>query len=317
MSVEGAPGVEGEETAEELAGLSASEREELARRLAAEHREREVAAATGREGVRRADAMAASAPTAGPTAGPAAGPGSGAASVPPRGRLQALPPHPSRARWGWRKAVRVGVERRMYTPEYLQLYARYLTHRMRYPHVDLQGMVFLGKRVELRARKHHGRLSLGPWCWIGSDNKLRAHEGNLRLGPKVVMGRDNVVNTYLDIEIGEHALLGDWIYVCDFDHAYERLDIPIKKQGIVKTPTRIGADVWVGEKASILRGADIGAGSVIASQALVKSAIEPFSIVVGTPARVIGTRLPKGMTVEEGLAMQRSGAGIPGDPLDG
>jgi acetyltransferase-like isoleucine patch superfamily enzyme len=289
---------------DELVDLSASERDELAGRLAAEHRERAVAAATAREGVRRAESLAAAAT------------GSGPALSGPRGLLQDLPSHPARVRWGWRKAVRVGLERKMYTPEYLQLYARYLSHRLRHPHVDLQGMVFMGRRVELRARKHHGRLSLGPWCWIGSDNKLRAHEGSLRLGPKVVMGRDNVVNTYLDIEIGEHALLGDWIYVCDFDHIYERLDLPIKKQGIVKSPTRIGADVWVGEKASILRGADIGAGSVVASQALVKSAVEPFSIVVGTPARVIGTRLPKGMTVEEGLALQRGGQAIPGDPLD-
>ncbi|HVM20173.1 MAG TPA: acyltransferase, partial [Egibacteraceae bacterium] len=227
-----------------------------------------------------------------------------------------LPDPPVRVRWGWRRTVRFAVERRMYTPEYLALYARYLSHRLRHPHVDLQGMVFLGPRVELAARRHHGRLSLGPWCWIGADNKLRAHEGNLRLGPKVVMGRDNVVNTYLDIEIGQNALLGDWIYVCDFDHIYDRLDMPIKKQGLVKTPVRIGADVWVGEKVSILRGSDIGAGSVIASQALVKGHIPPFSIAVGTPARVIKSRLPKGMTVEEGLALQRGGQRIPGDPLD-
>jgi acetyltransferase-like isoleucine patch superfamily enzyme len=219
-------------------------------------------------------------------------------------------------RWGWRRAVRTGVERRMYTPEYLALYARFLAHRIRHPHVQLRGMIFLGRRVELKARRHHGRLVLGPWCWIGNDNKLRAHEGNLRLGPKVVLGRDNVVNAYLDVEIGEHALLSDWIYICDFDHGIERLDIPIAKQGIVKSPTRIGADVWVGEKASILRGADIGAGSVIASQSLVKGRIPSFSIAVGTPARVVRSRLPAGMTVEEGLALQRGGQPIPGDPLD-
>jgi acetyltransferase-like isoleucine patch superfamily enzyme len=78
---------------------------------------------------------------------------------------------------------------------------------------------------------------------------------------------------------------------------------------------RIGEDVWIGEKASILRGADIGAGSVIASQALVKDRIPPFSIVVGTPGRVIRSRLPKGMTAEEALALQRGGEPILGDPL--
>ncbi len=274
---------------------SPSEVADLASDLAQAHRELAVAAAVGAAGVARADAI-----------------GAALGVAPPR-----VPPPPAAVRWGWRKAVRFAVERRMYTPQYAALYARYLAARLRAPHVQLAGMVFLGPRVELRARRHHGRLQLGPWCWIGADNKLRAHEGNLRLGPKVVMGRDNVVNTYLDIEIGRNALLGDWIYVCDFDHGYDRLDLPIKKQGLVKTPVRIGEDVWIGEKASILRGADIGAGSVIASQALVKGAIPPFSIAVGSPARVIRSRLPKGMTVDEALDLQRRDVPIPGDPLDG
>jgi acetyltransferase-like isoleucine patch superfamily enzyme len=275
--------------------LSPGDVAELAHDMAEAHRELAVSAAVARAGIARAEAMTAATGSAAPAN---------------------LPEGPAQVRWGWRKAVRFAVQQRMYTPQYMVLYARYLTHRLRHPHVDLQGMVFLGRRVELAARRHHGRLSLGPWCWIGDDNKLRAHEGNLRLGPKVVMGRDNVVNTYLDIEIGQNALLGDWIYVCDFDHIYEHPHLPIKKQGLVKTPTRIGEDVWVGEKASILRGADIGSGSVVASQALVKGVIPPFSIVVGTPARVIRSRLPEGMTAEEALDLQRRGAAIPGDPLD-
>lgn len=275
------------------ADLSRSEAEQLGREAADAHREAAVAAATAAEATRRAAAIGADAGVPAPH----------------------VPDLPRWPRWGWRQAIRFAVERRMYTPEYLALYARHLSQRARHPHVVMPGMVFFGRRVELKARVGHGNLELGPWCWIGNDNKLRAHEGNLRLGPKVVMGRDNVVNTYLDIEIGTNALLGDWIYICDFDHIYDRLDIPIKAQGLVKTPVRVGADVWVGEKASILRGADVGSGSVVASQALVKDKIPPFSIVVGTPARVIRSRLPEGMAVEEGLALQRAGHPIPGDPI--
>jgi acetyltransferase-like isoleucine patch superfamily enzyme len=275
--------------------LSAREAHELARDLAAQHKLLAVQAAVGRAGVARAEAYASA---------------TGHAVEPRR-----LPEGPAFATWGWRRAVRFAVERRMYTPDYLRLYARYLAKRLRHPHVQLQGMVFFGRRVELEARRHHARMQLGPWCWIGADNRLRVHEGNLRLGPKVVLGGSNIINAYLDIEIGQNALLSDLIYVCDFDHVYEHLHLPIKKQGLVKTPVRIGEDVWVGEKASILRGADIGAGSVVGSQSLVKDRIPPFSIVVGTPARVIGSRLPKGMTPAEALALQRGGHAIPGDPL--
>ncbi len=223
-------------------------------------------------------------------------------------------------RWGWRRAVRFAVERRMLTPEYLTYYRRWLWHRARIAasgqHVDLQGMAFLGRRVELRGRAGHGRLVVGPWTHLGDDNKLRAHEGQLTVGEKVVMGRDNVINTYLDVEVGAASILADWIYVCDFDHRTERLDVPIKDQGIVKSPTRIGSDVWVGEKASILRGVDIGHGSVIASHCLVNKDVPPFSIAVGVPVRVVKSRLPAGMDAEEAYALVLRGEPIPGDPLE-
>ena len=227
------------------------------------------------------------------------------------------PPRLEYPRWGWRQAVRFAVERRMYTNQYRRLFARYLWRRIVDRHVTYQGVVFTGKRVEFHARPGYGRLVLGPWCWIGNDNKLRAHEGQLTLGPKVVMGRDNVINAYLDIEVGGASILADWIYICDFDHRFDRLDIPIKDQGIAKSPVRIGRDVWIGEKASVLRGVDVGDGSVIASHCLVNKDVPPFSIVVGVPARVVRSRLPKGMEPEEALALQRAGQPIPGDPLEG
>lgn len=274
--------------------------DDLAHELFEQHRERAVAAAVAREGVARAERVAA-----------AAGPEDRAT------RRALLPPAHVRTRWGWRRSVRFAVERGMARPEYLALYRRFLVHRLRQPRVVFEGMAFLGRRVELEAARHRGRLVIGPWCWIGDGSMLRAHEGNLRLGPKVVLGRQNVVNAHLDVEIGENALFGDWIYVCDFDHAHERLDVPIKRQGLRCSPTRVGADVWIGEKASVLRGADVGAGCVIGSQALVRGVVPPFSIAVGSPARVVRSRLPAGMTVDEALAFQRSGTAVPGDPLEG
>jgi acetyltransferase-like isoleucine patch superfamily enzyme len=229
------------------------------------------------------------------------------------------PPRLQYPRYGWRGAIRRGVERRMFTPEYLNLYRRYAWHRLdRLAHgqrVEFQGMTFTGKRVEFHARRGHGRLVIGPWCWIGNDNKLRAHQGQLTLGPKVVMGRDNVINTYLDVEIGEASIIADWVYICDFDHRYDRLDIAIKDQGIVKSPVRIGSDCWIGEKATVLRGVDIGHGSVVASHCLVNTDVPPFSIAVGVPVRVVKSRLPGGMDPEEALALVHRGEPIPGDPL--
>jgi acetyltransferase-like isoleucine patch superfamily enzyme len=263
------------------------------------HVEQAVAAAVAREGYRRVAQLEADVE----------------ADIPSALRLRP-PPRLVYPRWGWRRAIRFAVTHRMYARDYRATFRRYLWHRLRRRHVTLQGMVFTGKRVELYARPGHGRLVIGPWCWIGNDNKLRAHEGRLTLGEKVVMGRDNVVNSYLDVEIGGASILADWIYVTDFDHRFDRLDIPIKDQGIVKSPVRVGRDVWIGEKASILRGVDVGDGSVIASHCLVNRDIPPFSVAVGVPARVIRSRLPEGMEPDEALSLLRAGEPIPNDPLD-
>jgi acetyltransferase-like isoleucine patch superfamily enzyme len=142
-------------------------------------------------------------------------------------------------------------------------------------------------------------MVIGRWVHIGNGNAIRCHEGNLRIGDKCVFGKDNTVNCYLDIEFGEAALAADWVYICDFDHVFDDVTVPIKDQGIVKSPVRIGRDVWIGEKASVLRGVHIGEGSVIASHCVVNKDIPAYSVAVGVPARVVRNRLDDYRAAEE------------------
>ncbi|MCW2490757.1 MAG: acetyltransferase, partial [Frankiales bacterium] len=68
-------------------------------------------------------------------------------------------------------------------------------------------------------------------------------------------------------------------------------DRPIKDQGITKSPIRIGADVWLANKVTVVRGVHIGDGSVVGANAVVTSDLPPYSIAAGVPARVIRSRL--------------------------
>lgn len=52
----------------------------------------------------------------------------------------------------------------------------------------------------------------------------------------------------------------------------------------------IGNDVWIGHSATILSGVTIGDGAVIATKSLVNKDVEPYSIVGGTPAKLIKFR---------------------------
>lgn len=174
--------------------------------------------------------------------------------------------------------------------------------KMRAPHIVTEGFVFLGKRVEVHARRGYGRLILGRWVHIGDENRLRCHEGTMRIGDKCVFGRDNTVNGYLDIEFGEGTIVADWVYICDFDHVTDDITVPIKDQGIVKSPVRIGPDVWVGAKVTVLRGTTIGRGSVLAAHAVVRGRVEEYSIMAGVPA----VRIKDRREVHDDLAQRRA-----------
>jgi len=198
---------------------------------------------------------------------------------------------PRQARFVTLASLRWIVRHRAWTPWYLTRYRRFLVWRLRNRHVVTEGFVFLGKNVELSARKGYGRLVLGRWVHLGDGNKLRCHEGNLRIGDKCVFGKDNTVNCYLDIEFGAATIVADWVYVCDFDHVYSDIHIPIKDQGIVKTPVRIGPDVWVGTKVTVLRGVTVGTGAVLAANSVINRDVPPMAVVGGVPAKVLKDRV--------------------------
>jgi len=52
----------------------------------------------------------------------------------------------------------------------------------------------------------------------------------------------------------------------------------------------IGNDVWIGHNAIIMPGVRIGNGAVIGAGAIVIKDVEPYSIVVGVPAKMINKR---------------------------
>src|SRR5690606_14701897 len=100
----------------------------------------------------------------------------------------------------------------------------------------------------------------------------------------------NEDNGYRDNESGAATPVADWVYICDFDHVTSDITYPIKDQGIVKSPVRIGPDTWIAAKVSVLRGTRVGRGCVLGAHAVVKGDIPDYSIAVGSPAKVVKNR---------------------------
>jgi acetyltransferase-like isoleucine patch superfamily enzyme len=203
------------------------------------------------------------------------------------------PPALRSARFLTWRSLRWVLRHRAYTPWYLVRYWRFLCLKARNPHVVIRGFVFLDRGAQVYARAGYARLVLGRWVHLGANTAVRAHEGTLTLGDKSNLAREVSINCYLDVEIGDSALIADNVFISDFDHRFDDLEKPIKDQGITKSRVRIGRDVWLGTKVTVCRGVVIGEGTVVGANAVVTRDLPPYSVAVGIPARVIRARKAK------------------------
>lgn len=194
------------------------------------------------------------------------------------------------------------VKNRMYSFNYWRSLYRFAKFKLLHPGIKTEGYVFLPRHYDISKGKG-AEFTIGGFVWIGEGCAFRAHEGSLRIGRKTTFGGKNTINCYNDVEIGEEGLWADNIYVVDFEHWYIDAHMSIRSQGIRKEHVRIGPNVWVGEKATILRGVTVGEGSVIGAMSLVNRDVPPYAVVGGVPARILKyRRSPEDVRWDEGDA---------------
>ena len=102
------------------------------------------------------------------------------------------------------------------------------------------------------------------------------------------------------IEIGSFCSLADGVYILSGISNHRVDTVSTKNFGnlfpevpsapIVKGPTVIGSDVWIGRNAIILPGLKIGHGAVVGAGAVVTKDVPPYAIVAGNPAKVLRRR---------------------------
>lgn len=204
--------------------------------------------------------------------------------------------HGDRGPWGrphplaWLRWVGWALRNRAFTRHHLASYLRMARASARCPSLRFEGPCFIGPDVRFEVREGYARLVVGAYTHFGAHARVRAHEGTLRIGAKSVIGIRNTINCWVDTSIGSACLFGDDVYVCDFDHVTTSLEVPIKDQGIVKSPVHIGDDVWLGTKVVVTRGTRIGDHSVVAASAVARGSYPDAVVIAGIPATVVRTR---------------------------
>lgn len=90
---------------------------------------------------------------------------------------------------------------------------------------------------------------------------------------------------------GAHAMGGFSTFPFNiFGHGWEAGFDPATWTAEHRGDTVIGPDVWLGRDAVVMPGVTIGAGAIVAAQAVVTKDVPPYAVVAGNPARPIRLR---------------------------
>jgi acetyltransferase-like isoleucine patch superfamily enzyme len=190
------------------------------------------------------------------------------------------------------RSLRFFAANGMLTPRYARLLWRYAWRRLLTPagwRWETDGPVFFGKHLQLQVGRR-GRLRFGRFTWIGDGTKIRCHEGEVEIGGKTVIGQECTISAYKEVRIGEQCVIADRAMFIDFDHGMVEVERPIRLQGIYKEPVRVGANVWIGYGACVLRGATVGDNSVLGTYTVVTRDIPANAVAAGLPAKVLRMR---------------------------
>jgi acetyltransferase-like isoleucine patch superfamily enzyme len=127
---------------------------------------------------------------------------------------------------------------------------------------------------------------------IGEGVKIKAgvffdFPHRLIVGSNVSFQHFCFVSCYGGLEIGDDVSIGNGVSIVTSAHPYRNHAV-IREARLESAPVRIGSNVWIGMKASILQGVVIGSDVVVGAHSLVTKSIPSNSISVGVPAHVSG-----------------------------
>jgi len=103
-----------------------------------------------------------------------------------------------------------------------------------------------------------------------------------------------------NIEIGNFCSIGSKTSIISYNHNIDAISTYHIQKNILGAPQEndivskgsilIGNDVWIGSNSTILSGAQIGHGVVVAAGSVVKGTLPDYAIAAGVPAKVKGFR---------------------------
>lgn len=163
---------------------------------------------------------------------------------------------------------------------------------------DLKGNCIIGPKTLLDTVLVKGSLKTQENCKLHHCQI----EGNLQLGRFTSLWGPNLsIHTHNEkVIIGSFCSIARNVTIQTYNHNHQKITSYFigqnlfnekwENEKISKGDIVIENDVWIGANSVILGGVTLHNGAVVAANSLVNKDVPPYSIVAGSPAKVIGYR---------------------------
>ncbi len=153
--------------------------------------------------------------------------------------------------------------------------------------------IFRGARIDALGHENN-KIILGEGVAVERNVDIGALDNTqIHIDKGTFIGVGACVAGPGNVKIGKRCLIAAHSGIFANSHNYADPSRYIADQGVTCKGITIEDDCWLGHAVTVIDGVTIGKGSVIGAGAVVTKDIPPYSIAVGTPAKVIKTRLPE------------------------
>ncbi|WPU30951.1 acyltransferase [Pseudoalteromonas piscicida] len=136
------------------------------------------------------------------------------------------------------------------------------------------------------------RIFLGNRVRIFPNSRIEVYNaGTLSVGNNVSIGQSFHAICSDKVTISEGALISANVFITDTNHIFDDLSLPVHAQPNTSVPTFIGRNCFIGYGVVVQAGTTLGDNCVVGANSTIKGVYAAGSVIVGSPGRVIKTRV--------------------------